>query len=112
MPLTGLPRQAQRTERLQRAHAALGFSVGAEAASALSRLLHIPTSPDSLLRSMKRQPLPVHPTPRVLGVDDWAIRKGLSYLTSYSFGKGCLERAFGPMMGYEPKRTTFQTALF
>ena len=33
-------------------------------------------------------------------------------LTSCSFGKGCLERAFGPMMGYEPKRTTFQTALF
>ena len=81
MPLTGLPRQAQRTERLQRAHAALGFSVGAEAASALSRLLHIPTSPDSLLRSMKRQPLPVHPIPRVLGVDDWAICKGLSYGT-------------------------------
>ena len=81
VPLTGLPRRAQRTERLQRAHAALGFSVGAEAASALSRLLHIPTSPDSLLRSMKRQPLPVHPTPRVLGVDDWAIRKGLSYGT-------------------------------
>ena len=33
-------------------------------------------------------------------------------LTSCSFGKGCLERAFGPMMGYEPKRATFQTALF
>ena len=81
VPLIGLPRRAQRTERIQQAHAALGFSVGAEAASALSHLLHIPTSPDSLLRSIKRQPLPVHPTPRVLGVDDWAIRKGLSYGT-------------------------------
>ena len=41
-----------------------------------------------------------------------AIPKQKAPLTSCSFGKGCLERAFGPMMGYEPKRTTFQTALF
>ncbi len=33
-------------------------------------------------------------------------------LRSCSFRKNCLEHAFGPMMGCESKRTTFQTALF
>jgi len=39
----------------------------------------MPTSPDTLLRLMHRAPLPPLPKPRVLGGDDWAMRKGRTY---------------------------------
>jgi transposase len=41
--------------------------------------LSMPTSPDTLLRLVRRAPLPAAKTPRVLGVDDWALRKGRTY---------------------------------
>jgi len=41
----------------------------------------MPASPDTLLRLIRRSPEVERPTPTVLGVDDWAIHKGLTYGT-------------------------------
>lgn len=41
----------------------------------------MPTSGDTVLRLVRCLPLPRRPAPRVLGVDDWARRKGQTYGT-------------------------------
>jgi transposase len=41
----------------------------------------MPTSADTVLRLVRRLPLPRHSAPHVLGVDDWARRKGQTYGT-------------------------------
>ncbi len=41
----------------------------------------MPISPDTLLRLIRGAPEAEWPTPTVLGVDDWAIHKGLTYGT-------------------------------
>jgi transposase len=41
----------------------------------------MPASPDTVLRLVRRMPLPARRAPRVLGVDDWARRKGRTYGT-------------------------------
>lgn len=43
--------------------------------------LNMPTSPDTLIRWVREAAEPRRATPRVLGVDDWAKRKGQSYGT-------------------------------
>lgn len=70
-----------RTVRATRMVQHLGFALGGEAGSRLAHVLHLPTSPDTLLRAVRHVPLPERPTPRVLGVDDWAIQRGRTYGT-------------------------------
>src|SRR5438093_327930 len=54
---------------------------GGEAGARLPGRLGMPVSADTLLRLIRRNPDAAAPTPTVLGVDDWASHKGLTYGT-------------------------------
>lgn len=67
---------ARRTLRLAQRLVALGVALGGTAGVRLGSAWDLQVSRNPLLRLLRRQPEPDLPTPRVLGVDDWALRKG------------------------------------
>jgi len=69
----------RKTVRLDDALRLIGLLLGGEAGARATRKLAITTSPDTLLRRVRAAVKPCAPTPRVLGVDDFAFRKGQRY---------------------------------
>jgi transposase len=72
---------ARRTVRLAQHQQQLGLALGGNPSARLSADLGCGTSRNTFLRLVRRLPLPEPATPEVVGIDDWAWRKGQRYGT-------------------------------
>lgn len=72
---------ARRTTRLTHMLSALGLALGGKAGAHLGAKLGMPTSRMTILRVLRHMASPPEVTPRILGVDEWAYRRGKSYGT-------------------------------
>src|SRR5206468_10817429 len=70
---------ARRTLRLAEALEAVAYELGGEAGARLADRLGMNTSRDTLWRRLQEASPAADVVPRVLGVDDWAKRKGQEY---------------------------------
>jgi transposase len=72
---------ARRTLRQAEALVEIAFAQGGKAGAQLAKRLAMPTSRDTLLRLIRSTPVPTRKTPQVLGLDDFAWKKGDRYGT-------------------------------
>ncbi len=72
---------ARRSHALIGALTKIGMALGGKAGARLAGPLGMPTSNHTLLRLVRAAPLPVAAAPQIVGVDDWAWRKGRRYGT-------------------------------
>jgi len=76
-----LPQFARRTRRLTQLAYHFGFEVGGECASRLLRRCAVQLSGDTILRILRSRSVESPPFARIIGIDDWAFKKGQRYGT-------------------------------
>jgi transposase len=74
-----LPPRSRRTTRLECIVHHLGLALGGRPGASLAKRLMLPVSNDTLLRVVRRHACRPRERPRVVGVDDWAIRRNHRY---------------------------------
>ncbi|WP_371637690.1 ISL3 family transposase [Streptomyces zaomyceticus] len=80
--LPGLTRRyGRRTERLRSTLAAVGLALAGRAGARMARVFGVSVSRSTVLRLVEALPDPEVPAPRVVGVDEYATRKGRHYGT-------------------------------
>ena len=72
---------ARQTRRLTQLLLAFGIALGGEAGARLVARLGLLPSPDTLLRLVPAAPAPEASNPQIIGVDEWAWRRGQRYGT-------------------------------
>ncbi|CCF83980.1 hypothetical protein NITHO_2960002 [Nitrolancea hollandica Lb] len=73
--------RARRTEAQRLALEEYGLEAGGAGGARLAQRRGLEGSASTILRLVRTRPVASHPTPRVLGVDDWARRRGQTYGT-------------------------------
>jgi len=75
------PLYARTTTRLATTQARTGLALGGAAGARYLRRHGLPVSRNTLLRRVRSVSLPQGPAPAIIGIDDWAWRKGQRYGT-------------------------------
>src|SRR6266851_2394361 len=76
---TVAPLSARTTTRLRHSQASTGFALGGSAGARQLARQGMPGSRNTVLRRVRSLATPVYPPPHVVGMDDWAWRKGHRY---------------------------------